>query len=176
METVGSCTQSAPGVFLAAPSSPPLSAIGCFLISRAPASRPPPPLGRDRFGTGSTGGICAAASRFQLVVSRGVAVLIAGGISPLDLVASPRRRELVTYPLVGGAKAPWGELAAAAARLQARQIAFPSHRNTPPRAPVRTPLLLLDRLLCPAASLSGSCVRGLFEVAYQQIWIVVARQ
>lgn len=182
----GALTLRAPpvGFFLAAPRSPPLSAIGWFLrrqtgnlISQAPASRPPPPLGRDRFGTGSTGGICAAASRFQLVVSRGVAVLIAGGISLLDLAASPRRRELVTYPLVGGAKAPWGGLAAAAARLQARQIAFPSRRNTPPpRAPVRTPLLLLDRLLCPAAPLSGSCVRGLFEVAYQQIWIVVARQ
>lgn len=59
-------------------------------------------------------------------------MLIAGGISPLDLVASPRRREVVTYPLVGGAKAPWEELAAAAAGLQARQIAFPSRRYNPP--------------------------------------------
>lgn len=139
MEKVSSRTRSAPGGFLAAPSSPLLFAIGYFLrrqtgnlISRAPAPRPPPPLRRDRFGTGSTGGICAAASRFQLVVLREVAVLIAGGISPLDLVASPRRRELVTYPLVGGAKAPWGGLGAAAAGLQARQIAFPSRHYTPP--------------------------------------------
>lgn len=79
-------------------------------------------------------------------------MLIAGGISPLDLVASPRRRELVTYPLVGGAKAPLGELAAAAAGLQARQIAFPTRHNNPP-----FPLPALPSAR-PSSSSTGSSV------------------
>lgn len=84
MEKVG-----APGGFLAAPTYLPLFAIGYFLhepgISSAERQHPPP-LGGTGLVPDLPVGICAAASRFQLVVSRRVAVLIAGGISPLDLV------------------------------------------------------------------------------------------
>lgn len=102
-------------------------------------------------------------------------VLIARGISLLNLLCFPAQWELVTYPLLEVWNSPGEDTHCSTSRIRGTWNRRLLHYNTlPPHVPSGHP-----PPPPPPASLSCSisllCLR-LFEVAYQQIWFVFASE
>lgn len=122
-------------LFLAAPAN-------WNLISWAPAlacfcqldQRTTPP-GQDRLDianpTRATQDLCSG-SRFKLVVLHGVAVLIARGISMLNLDCFPTQWELVTYPLLEVWSSPGEDKHCSSFRIIGTWNRLLLHHNTLP--------------------------------------------